>query len=828
MELVQMTMQREAAHNIVAALGELGLVEFHDLNESMNAFQRQFATEIRRCDELERKLRFFEHELRRTPIRRSTLLTTIDSTSEQLETLDSFESQFESLESELLNLNSSLEQMQSHYNSASEFLHVLQQGEAFFRFDQSESLEPSPSSGSFNNDSEKSLLAEEVPTGPQALSSGRTGGLGYLAGVVPTEKVSIFQLLLFRITRGNMILRLANLEEPIKDPRTGQNVMKSVFIVFFSSERAREKIRKVCESMQAHVYDYPEGAVSQTQTQLIESMHELSNTISTTNTRREDILTEISSNIEPWTTKICKEKAIYHVMNMFDHKTSKQSVIAQAWVPSKHLDLILKRMKEAEISVGAQVESYCETLPAHSVHSVRPTFFETNKFTRTFQNIIDAYGIPRYKEVNPTPVSIITFPFLFAVMFGDVGHGILITLFSLSLILLEKVIAKAKLNEIVIMIFDGRYLLFVMGLFSIFTGLLYNECFALPFNFFWMSAWEFNASGASTKLTWTYPFGVDPAWFKASNKLLFYNSLKMKMSIILGVTQMSLGLLFSLFNHIHFKRWLHVVFEFVPEFIFLMFTFGYLCFMIFLKWLSPGNTTSLLTTLTGFFLTPIPWQLPAGVDPLYPFQSYVQFLLLMVALLQVPLLLFPKPIITFIMVQMRRKNHNPLPDDPAEQHVSMDEPMDSGTTEKGKRQEASHDEEDESFSGLFIHQMIHTIEFVLGAVSNTASYLRLWALSLAHSQLSDVFWTMTIDSILGLDGIVLMILNATGLPLFAAYSMWFAATFAVLLIMEALSAFLHALRLHWVEFQNKFYGGDGRKFLPFSFTAILNSAKDQQ
>jgi len=168
-------------------------------------------------------------------------------------------------------------------------------------------------------------------------------------------------------------------------------------------------------------------------------------------------------------------------------------------------------------------------------------------------------------------------------------------------------------------------------------------------------------------------------------------------------------------------------------------------------------------------------------------QATTQIILLVLAIVAIPWMLLVKPL--YLRYQ-HKKHYSPL------------------VVETGEHEEFE-------FGEVMVHQVIHTIEFCLGAISNTASYLRLWALSLAHAQLSSVLWQMTLGLFLTMDDTV-----TKALGLFIGFTGWFALTIGILLIMEGLSAFLHALRLHWVEFNNKFYEGSGTLFKPFSFAHL--------
>ncbi|KAK4424116.1 V-type proton ATPase subunit a3 [Sesamum alatum] len=796
MQLVQLILPVESAHLAVSYLGDLGLIQFKDLNAEKSPFQRTYAIQIKRCGEMARKLRFFRDQMSK-----AGLAPAARSLPPAVLSLDDLEVKLGDLDAELVEINANDEKLQHSYNELMEYKLVLQKAGEFFNSALS-SAEAHQREYASNQSGEESLETPLLPELETANDSSKHVKLGFITGLVPREKSMAFERILFRATRGNVFLKQAVVDEPVIDPVSGEKVEKNVFAVFFSGERAKNKILKICEAFGANRYSFSEDLSKKTQmiTEVSGRLSELKSTLDAGAVHRGNLLQTIGEQFEQWNLLVRKEKAIYHTLNMLSIDVTKKCLVAEGWSPVFATKKIQEALHRATHDSKSQVDAIFQVL---YTREMPPTYFRTNKFTSAFQEIVDAYGVAKYQEANPGVFTIVTFPFLFAVMFGDWGHGICLLLATLYFIIREKKLSSQKLGDIMEMTFGGRYVIMLMAIFSIYTGFIYNEFFSVPFELFAPSAYvcrDPSCRDSTTvgliKVRDTYPFGVDPAWHGTRSELPFLNSLKMKMSILLGVAQMNLGIIMSFFNALFFKNSLNVWFQFVPQIIFLNSLFGYLSALIIIKWCT-GSQADLYHVMIYMFLSPTD---ELGENQLFPGQKTTQLVLLLLALVSVPWMLLPKP---FLLKQQHNRQHGdsyaPLPD--AEESLQSEANHDS------------HSHEEFEFCEVFVHQLIHTIEFVLGAVSNTASYLRLWALSLAHSELSVVFYEKVLLLAWGYNNVVVLIV---GILIFIC------ATVGVLLVMETLSAFLHALRLHWVEFQNKFYEGDGYKFYPFSLALLAH------
>ncbi|GFY70685.1 hypothetical protein TNIN_134531 [Trichonephila inaurata madagascariensis] len=809
MTLCQLFLQSEAAYACVSELGELGLVQFRDLNPDVNAFQRKFVNEVRRCDEMERKLRFLEKEIKKDGIAMMSFGDNPEAPQPR-EMID-LEATFEKLENELREVNTNAEALKKTYLELTELKHILRKTQQFF----DEMHDPSM------QEENVTLLGEEgLRSGGQALK------LGFVAGVILRERLPAFERMLWRVCHGNVFLRQADIDTPLEDPVTGDQVYKSVFIIFFQGDQLKTRVKKICEGFRATLYPCPETPADRREMSIgvMTRIEDLNTVLGQTQDHRYRVLVAAAKNIKSWFVKVRKIKAIYHTLNLFNLDVTQKCLIAECWCACSDLDKIQMALCRGTELCGGSVPSILHRM---QTVEVPPTFNRTNKFSQGFQNIVDAYGVASYREVNPALFTIITFPFLFAVMFGDAGHGLLMTLFALWMVLKEKGLASERTNnEIWLTFFNGRYIILLMGIFSVYTGLIYNDIFSKAFNLFG-SSWYPTADFGNEPLPKLYqlnpnntdymgipyPFGVDPIWQISTNKILFLNSYKMKSSVILGVSQMMFGVVLSLWNHRYFKRPLNVMCEFVPQLIFLIAIFGYLVLLIFSKWTNydasmAACAPSLLIMLINMFLFKYPTE-PCYLKNMYTGQPVIQGMLVVIALICIPWMLFAKPYMLYKQWLRRPTLMNDS------QAAAEDGKMGGdGVVQQTQPTEITLPEEID-FGDLFINQAIHTIEYCLGSISHTASYLRLWALSLAHAQLSEVLWNMVLRIGLGGSG---------GVVLYLVFAAWAVLTIGVLLVMEGLSAFLHALRLHWVEFQSKFYSGTGYMFIPFSFDTILEAA----
>ncbi|EXC04207.1 Vacuolar proton translocating ATPase 100 kDa subunit [Morus notabilis] len=386
MQLVQLIIPMESAHRSITNLGDLGLFQFKDLNAEKSPFQRTYASQIKRCGEMARKLRFFREQMVKAGL--SSSMWSIRSSDIDL---DHLEVKLGELEAELLEINANNEKLQRTYNELLEYKLVLRKAGEFFCSAQNSAAAQQREfevqhSGERSIDSPL-LLEQEMVTDPL-----KQVKLGFVSGLVPREKSMAFERIMFRATRGNVFLKQAVVNDAVVDPVSGEKVEKNVFVIFFSGERAKNKILKICDSFGANRYPFTDDLGNQFQmiTEVSGKLSELKTTIDAGLLHQSNLLLTIGYEYEQWKLLVKQQKSIYNTLNMLSFDVTKKCLVSEGWCPVFASNQIQNALQRATCDSSSQVGAIFQVL---QTKESPPTYFRTNKFTSAFQEIVDAYGL---------------------------------------------------------------------------------------------------------------------------------------------------------------------------------------------------------------------------------------------------------------------------------------------------------------------------------------------------------------------------------------------------------------------------------------------------
>jgi vacuolar-type H+-ATPase subunit I/STV1 len=335
-----------------------------------------------------------------------------------------------------------------------------------------------------------------------------------------------------------------------------------------------------------------------------------------------------------------------------------------------------------------------------------PTLMNNPQVAKCYEKLTAAYGLPNYHELDPTLISLLTFPVIFGLMFGDIGHGLI---FLVGGLIIKPLFKKLKITEgMWTYLLQGRVLIVSCGITAIFFGFLYGEFFGPPTN-------PNNIFGQA----WVALTGLDkPLWFNPLEVEFGGPLMLLKVALIVGMIQISFGIILDVINKFSNRQYRKAL---AP-----------------ISWL--WFYLSLCYILLTFLLTPLTLQ--------------------QVILAPTTIILLVIPLIGMFVLH-----------------------------------KLTHD---------FMEAFSETIVKAVESLSNTISYSRILALGIAHIIFSEIA------------------LLTGG---FMFWPTFILVTLFMVLSLEGIITFAHTLRLHWVEWFSKFYGGDGVSFENFTikrrFTTII-------
>jgi V-type H+-transporting ATPase subunit a len=307
----------------------------------------------------------------------------------------------------------------------------------------------------------------------------------HIAGVVAQDDIERLKRLIFRSTKGKSYVRTREYFDAAPISTEKKQPKSSYIIMFWEGKQIRDKIEKICDSFNGQRFVLPpagqlaaqigqvDGYIADAKANFDATRANLRDQLAAFNAsdgrgelERDE---EKVSAIYIYKLFIAKEKAIFRTINMMRLRPGAEQFVGYFWCP------VVDRGRVESIAQDSRFANAVEPITPAAGHRIEPpTHIPSTDVTWLSQELVNLYGIPRYQEANPMIVSLVTFPFLFGMMFGDLGHGSLIGMIGVFLIYQGEKGPLAK----------GRFPLFLMGLFAMWAGATYNEFFALPLNMF--------------------------------------------------------------------------------------------------------------------------------------------------------------------------------------------------------------------------------------------------------------------------------------------------------------------------------------------------------